>query len=107
AGIVLAGFSFGAWVGLRVGCEDERVRALVGVGIPADNSDLSYLADCPKPKLFVQGTQDEFGSPTAVRLVVERVAPPKELDLVEGADHFFNGKLEELRRALRDHFPAR
>ncbi|MFQ5778499.1 MAG: alpha/beta hydrolase, partial [Terriglobia bacterium] len=56
ARIILAGFSFGAWVGLRVGCEDARVEALVGVGLPADNDDFSYLAACPKPKLFVQGT---------------------------------------------------
>lgn len=107
AGIVLAGFSFGAWVGLRVGCGDKRVRALVGVGLPANDSDLSYLANCPKPKLFVQGTRDQFGSHDAVEAAVAGAAAPKELIWIQGADHFFAGHLQQLRQAIRDHFPGR
>jgi hypothetical protein len=106
AGLVLAGFSFGAWVGLQVGCEDERVRALVGVGLPADESDLSYLASCPKPKLFVQGTRDQYGSRPAMEAVVARVASPRQLIWIEGADHFFAGHLKQLRAAIRDHLPV-
>ena len=60
--ILLAGFSFGSWVGLRVGCEDDRVKDLIGLGIPVDNSDLTYLRTCSKPKLFVQGGNDQFGA---------------------------------------------
>lgn len=105
ARIILAGFSFGAWVGLRVGCEDARVEALVGVGLPADNNDLSYLAECPKPKLFVQGTRDQFGSRSSVKALAAQAAAPKELVWIEGADHFFSGHLDQLRRALCDHLP--
>lgn len=106
AGIVLAGFSFGAWVGLRVGCQDERVRALIGVGLPAETNEFSYLAACPKPKLFVQGTRDAYGSRAGVEAVVALAAAPKELVWVEGADHFFAGRLKELRQTIRDHFPV-
>lgn len=106
AGIGLAGFSFGAWIGLRVGCGDERVRALIGVGLPADSSDLSYLAGCSKPKLFVQGTRDQYGSRGNVEQVVKAAADPKELIWVEGAEHFFAGHLVALRRAILDHFPV-
>jgi len=106
AGIVLAGFSFGAWVGLRVGCGDERVSALIGVGLPTDSSDLGYLAECGKPKLFVQGTRDQYGSRRRVEQVVKAAADPKELIWIEEADHFFAGHLVELRRAILDHFPA-
>jgi hypothetical protein len=105
ADVVLAGFSFGAWVGLRVGCGDNRVRALIGVGLPANDSDFSYLADCSKPKLFIQGTHDQFGSLGAVEALAQSAAPPKELIWVEGADHFFAGHLDQLRRTIRDHFP--
>ncbi|MBI4465939.1 MAG: alpha/beta hydrolase [Acidobacteria bacterium] len=105
AGIVLAGFSFGAWVGLRAGCGDPRVRALIGIGLPAANSDLSYLESCPKPKLFVQGTRDQFGARQAVEALVARAAAPKQLVWIEGADHFFAGHLEELRHAILEHFP--
>lgn len=105
AGVVLAGFSFGAWVGLGAGCGDPRVRALIGIGLPANDSDFSYLADCSKPKLFIQGTRDQFGSLGAVEALAARAAPPKELVWIEGADHFFAGHLDRLRQALRDHFP--
>lgn len=103
---MLAGFSFGAWVGLQVGCADERVRALLGVGLPANDSSFAYLADCPKPKLFVQGTRDEFGAREAVEAVVSQAATPKELVWVEGADHFFGAQLAALRQAILDRLPA-
>ncbi|MBI4462673.1 MAG: alpha/beta hydrolase [Acidobacteria bacterium] len=100
ARVCLAGFSFGAWVGLRVGCRDPRVGLLVGIGLPADSTDFSYLKRCPKPKLFVQGTRDQYGSPAAVSAAVSAAAEPKELRWVEGADHFFSGQLEKLRAVL-------
>jgi len=106
AQVVLAGFSFGAWVGLRVGCEDQRVKALVGVGLPADGSDFSYLAACPKPKLFVQGTRDQFGSRESVDAVLARAPDPKQLIWIPAADHFFTGHLEALRRAITENLPA-
>ncbi|MFQ5817603.1 MAG: alpha/beta hydrolase [Terriglobia bacterium] len=100
AKICLAGFSFGAWVGLGVGCRDARVGALVGVGLPADTDDFSCLQHCSRPKLFIQGTRDQFGSPAAVSAAVARAAEPKQLLWVEGADHFFTGRLEKFRAAL-------
>lgn len=100
AQVCLAGFSFGAWVGLRVGCQDARVAALIGVGLPADSTDFSFLRHCPKPKLFVQGTRDQFGSPASVSAAVSASAEPKQLAWVEGADHFFSSRLDKLRAAL-------
>ena len=104
--ILLAGFSFGATVGLRVGCADERVRALIGLGLGANATDFSFLASCSKPKLFIQGTRDEFGSREAVEAAVAQAAPPKELVWIEDADHFFADRLDAFRQALLDHFPA-
>jgi len=100
--IVLAGFSFGAWVGLRVGCVESRVGELVGVGIPVDNSDLSYLIDCKKPKLFIQGSRDQYGARETVEALVSRLPEPKRAVFVQGADHFFAGKLDRVEAALRD-----
>jgi len=98
--ILLAGFSFGAWVGLRVGCEDERVRELIGLGLPADRTDLSYLRVCAKPKLIVQGGNDQFGSLANLELLVAEIPEPKKLVIVEGVDHFFAGKLPEMSAAI-------
>lgn len=100
AQVCLAGFSFGAWVGLRAGCADPRVRLLIGMGLPADTTDFSFLKRCPKPKLIVQGTRDHYGSPAAVSAAVAAADEPKELRWIKGADHFFTGKLEQLRAVL-------
>jgi alpha/beta superfamily hydrolase len=100
--IVLVGFSFGAWVGLRVGCVESRVGELVGVGIPVDISDLSYLVDCEKPKLFIQGSRDQYGARETAEALVSTLPEPKRAVFVEGADHFFAGKLHHVEAALRD-----
>lgn len=98
--VVLAGFSFGSWVGLRVGCQDDRVTRVIGLGIPADRSDLSYLRTCQKPKLFIQGGNDEFGSRGSVQMLFDALPEPKTLVVVEDADHFFQGKLGEVAEAI-------
>jgi uncharacterized protein len=100
--VVLAGFSFGAWVGLRVGAEDARVARLAGLGIPVNDSDFSYLSECAKPKIFVVGTEDRFAARDRVERLVASLPEPKRLVLVEGADHFFTGKLDQLDRAITD-----
>jgi len=105
AQVLLAGFSFGAWVGLRVGCEDERVKALLGVGLPANDSDFSYLASCAKPKLVVQGTRDQYGARESVEAVLARAPDPKKLVWIAAADHFFARHLEALRHAIVEHLP--
>jgi len=100
--VVLAGFSFGAWVGLRVGAEDARVARLVGLGIPVNDSDFSFLRECTKPKLFVVGTEDKFAARGRVESLVASLAEPKRLVFVEGADHFFTGKLDHVDRAITE-----
>lgn len=98
--ILLAGFSFGAWVGLRVGCADERVTELVGLGIPVNDSSLSYLKTCAKPKLILQGNRDQFGSRERVEALVAEIPEPKRVVFIEGGDHFFTGHLPEMVAAL-------
>jgi len=102
--ILLAGFSFGAWVGLRVGCEDPRVSHLVGLGIPVNSSDFSFLGACRKPKLFVHGTADQYGAIDKVKRLVSSLPGDHHLVIVQGADHFFSGKLDELDAAITTWF---
>lgn len=103
--IIFAGFSFGAAVGLRTACPDARVQALIGLGIPvapiADrNYDFTFLQSCAKPKLFVSGTRDQFGPKAKLEGVVGALPDPKKLVLIEAADHFFEGRLREMRDAI-------
>jgi len=100
APLLLAGFSFGCWVGLRVACEDSRVAELVGLGAPVNDSDFSYLARCAKPKLFLQGREDQFGARDRLERLVASLPGENRLEVIEGADHFFGGRLEILDKAL-------
>ncbi|HEY2460033.1 MAG TPA: alpha/beta family hydrolase [Candidatus Acidoferrum sp.] len=100
--VLVAGFSFGSVVGLRVGCEDERVIELVGLGVPVNDSDFSFLAECGKPKLFVHGEKDEHGAVGKVKELVESLPGENRLVVVAGAEHFFAGKLDEVDRAIRE-----
>ena len=106
AALLLAGFSFGCWVGLRVGCEDPRVVKLIGIGAPVNDSDFSYLASCSKPKLFVHGGNDQFGDRHKLEKMVAVLPGENQLLVVEGVDHFFTGKIEELGQAIADWLPA-
>jgi alpha/beta superfamily hydrolase len=98
--LLLAGFSFGCWVGLRVACEDARVERLIGIGAPVNDSDFSYLHECTKSKLFVHGSQDKFGDIDKVGKLVRELPGENELAVVDGVDHFFTGKIEELGKAI-------
>ena len=99
--ILLAGFSFGSSVGLRVGCGDARVDKLIGLGLPVDNINLSYLGMCTKPKLLVQGGNDQFGSRVSIETLFATLPEPKRLVIVDGADHFFNGQLDRVGAAIK------
>jgi alpha/beta superfamily hydrolase len=98
--LLLAGFSFGSFVGLRVGCRDARVRELIGIGIPVNSSDFSFLTDCAKPRLFVHGANDNFGARKKVEETVAALTGENRLVVVEGADHFFAGHLDEFNAAI-------
>jgi alpha/beta superfamily hydrolase len=98
--LLLAGFSFGAWVGLPVGCADARVTHLIGAGAPVSLLQADDLASCVKPKLIVQGEHDQYGSRPALEAWFARLPEPKRLSIVPGADHFFTQQQSELAAAL-------
>ena len=99
--LVLGGFSFGSSMALRVGVRDPRTRALFALGFPVSMvSDVSFLEDCRKPRLFVQGANDAFGNARQISDLVSRLPEPKSLVVVPDSDHFFAGHLEDLQRAV-------
>src|SRR5882762_10987704 len=107
APLLLAGFSFGSWVGLRAGCKDSRVADLIALGLPVGNlanQEFSYLEACEKPKLLVSGEFDAYGPPEKVQAMVEKFPPRAKkgtrVVIIPGADHFFAGHLPEVDRAI-------
>ena len=102
--VTLAGFSFGARVGLEVGIKDERVRYLISMGTPVDKYDFSFLKSCTKPILFVHGEHDEYGQVAHLQALVASLNTVSlaRIVIIKGADHFFNGHLDELKRAITE-----
>jgi alpha/beta superfamily hydrolase len=98
----VAGFSFGAQVGLATGERDERVERLLGIGLALSLHDFSFLERSLKPKAIIQAENDEFGPVSEVRSLVARMAEPKHLSIVASATHLFPGKLPELERAIAE-----
>jgi alpha/beta superfamily hydrolase len=98
--MLVGGYSFGSWVGLQAGCADPRVHELIGLGIPINSSDFTYLENCSKPKLIVQGTNDEYGAWQTVEPLVARMAGDIRLCFVQDAGHFFSGYLDQLDQAI-------
>src|SRR5450432_2116183 len=85
----MAGFSFGARVGLTVGARDARVSKLLGIGLALSMFDYSFLNEGSKPKAIIQAGVDEYGGRAAVEAAVARMAAPKRLWIVDGASHLY------------------
>jgi hypothetical protein len=106
--LLVAGFSFGAAMALKAYCSQRperfNVRALVALGLPtqAEGRHYSYklLSHCPIPKLFLSGDQDQYAPTTQLAQVAESAAPPRQLLLIPGGDHFFHNQLEPMQQAL-------
>src|SRR5262245_23306777 len=102
--VIVAGFSFGSIVGLRVGCSDERVDRLIAIGAPARMSNLDFIAGCAKPKLFIHGTEDDIAALAPLEEFLSTLPADGDLKLVRiaGAGHFFDNHAVELMRAIKD-----
>jgi alpha/beta superfamily hydrolase len=103
-----AGFSFGAWAALEAGADDDRVSTLIGISPPVATSvsGQNYTFDrtlaSTKPKFFVQGEADEVCPLEAMWAFYGRVPEPKELVVIDAADHLFEGKTQDVGEALED-----
>src|SRR5207253_7568938 len=67
---------------------------------PVNSSDFSFLRSSTKPKLFVQGSADQFGAVEKVTRLAASLPGENRLVVVQGADHFFSGKLDQLDAAI-------
>ena len=100
--IVLIGFSFGTWVGIPAAEAHPRVDRIVALGMPLAMRDMDYAeGEGTKPLLVIQGRDDEFGDPAALRRWID--ARPGPTTLVEvDSGHFFHGKLKVIESSMVD-----
>ncbi len=102
--LVVGGFSFGSMVALSAAATDPRVVALFGLGLPVRMYDYGFLATVQKPVLVVQGEDDEFGSGPEVEPVVAALGTHVTLVRIPGADHYFDGHIDEMKAVLSEYF---
>ncbi len=102
--LVAGGFSFGSAVCLSHAATDPRVAALFAIGLPVRLYDYSYLTDVGKPVLIVQGEEDEFGTGPELERVAAALGSHVTLVRIPGTDHYFNGRIGEMKGALTSFF---
>lgn len=90
--IILAGYSFGCWVGLKAAAQESRAMRLVGVSPPVDMYDFSFLINEMRPKILLAGDSDFVCSTTNFLELVAKIPEPKRIVTLEGADHFHFGR---------------
>src|SRR5436190_10686983 len=96
------GMSFGSYVALTAGAEDPRVSTLIGIAVPVSRYDFGAVERSTKPKFFIHGEFDELCPLKEMRAFYARAAEPKELVVIDTADHLFDGKVSQVAGAIED-----
>jgi uncharacterized protein len=98
-----AGYSFGAYVAMNAGAADSRVTQLIGVGVVIDDKyDYAAVRATEKPKFLVHGGLDELSSAKSIRKFYGELLEPRELVVIDDADHYFDGHASEVADAIED-----
>ena len=107
----IAGFSFGAWIGMQLLMRRPDLSGFISVSPPADRYDFNFLAPCPVSGLIVQGTADAIVAPESVAKLVSKLKLQRGLDiaydLIPEADHFFTTHLGEMCRRVATYIDQR
>ena len=107
----VAGFSFGAWIGLQLLMRRPEIRGFLSVAPPANMYDFSFLAPCPSSGIIVAGAQDEIVPPNAVQKLVDKLRTQKGItihhDEIPRANHFFEHELDQLMKSLDNYLDMR
>lgn len=96
----VAGFSFGAWIGMQLLMRRPEIHGFISVAPPANLYDFSFLAPCPASGIIVHGEKDEIVSTASVVKLAEKIRTQKSITLdyeeIPGANHFFQNEMPEL-----------
>jgi uncharacterized protein len=107
----VGGFSFGAWIGMQLLMRRPEIAGFISVSAPANLYDFTFLAPCPSSGVVIHGELDKVSPVDETRVMVERTRTQKgrkvEFQVIEGADHFFEVKLEELLAASEAYLDRR
>jgi alpha/beta superfamily hydrolase len=103
----IAGFSFGAWIGMQLLMRRPEIAGFISVSPPANIFDFSFLAPCPSSGLVVQGAVDDLVPEASVQKLVHKLEHQRDISIdyrvLDGANHFYHGKIDELNEAVADY----
>ena len=103
----VAGFSFGAWIGMQLLMRRPEVSAFVSISPPASHYDFSFLAPCPSSGLIVHGSTDEVVPIASVQKLANKLQAQKNITIdyvpVTGANHFFSGRLDPMLEIVENY----
>src|SRR5262245_2684368 len=107
----IAGISFGAWIGMQLLMGRPEIDGFISIAAMANRFDFSFLAPCPSSGLFVHGSEDRVAPVKEVVSVIEKVKTQKGIQIehatVQGANHFFDGKVDELMETVNGYLDKR
>lgn len=96
----VAGYSFGAWIGMQLLMRRPEIGGFISVAPPANTKDFSFLAPCPSSGLIIQGGQDEIVPEQSVANLANKLNVQKNVDIeyemMEDADHMFTDNLKNI-----------
>lgn len=100
----IAGFSFGAWIGMQLLMRRPEIAGFISVAPPAGLFDFGFLAPCPSSGLMISGTEDEIIPEGAVETLVKKLSAQKGITIthqsIKGANHYFSEHLDHLCGAV-------
>jgi alpha/beta superfamily hydrolase len=107
----VAGFSFGAWIGMQLLMRRPEIKGFISIAPPANMYDFGFLAPCPSSGLIVQGLGDEVVTHGAVQKLVDKLKTQKHITItyetIPGANHFFEHEMPELMKTVDDYLDMR
>ncbi len=106
----IAGFSFGAWIGMQLLMRRPEISGFISVAPPANIYDFSFLAPCPASGQIVQGDKDDVVPLEAVQKLIAKLSQQRGIKIdyriIPGATHFFNEHLPQLSAAVDSYLDA-
>src|SRR5690606_21440172 len=107
----VAGFSFGAWIGMQLLMRRPEIEGFIAVSPPANMYDFTFLAPCPSSGLIIQGTADTVVSEPAVQKLADKLRAQKTIEIdyrkIEGASHFFEDHMDLMVQNVDDYLTKR
>lgn len=109
--VMVGGFAFGSWIGMQLMMRRPEIKGFVSLTPPANLYDFNFLAPCPSSGIVIQGGADNVVPQESVNKLIEKLSAQKgvhvDYKVVDGANHFYHNRLEEVYKSIHEHLNDR